>query len=57
MFPSNGILYEPREHPVIKRLWLAAVVCIALLVIKKCEHFVALLTNLTPVVWGGIGVR
>ncbi|KAK9181259.1 hypothetical protein WN944_024396 [Citrus x changshan-huyou] len=58
-FPElgNGILYEPREHPVIKRLWLAAVVCIALLVIKKCEHFVALLTNLTPVVWGGIGVR
>ncbi|GAY59976.1 hypothetical protein CUMW_198530 [Citrus unshiu] len=40
-----------------QRLWLAAVVCIALLVIKKCEHFVALLTNLTPVVWGGIGVR
>ncbi|KAK9181260.1 hypothetical protein WN944_024397 [Citrus x changshan-huyou] len=37
------------------RLWLAAVVCIALVVIKKCEHFVALLTKLTLVVGGGIG--
>ncbi|KAK9178227.1 hypothetical protein WN943_027417 [Citrus x changshan-huyou] len=41
----------------MQRLWLAAVVCIALVVIKKCEHFVALLTKLTLVVGGGIGVR